>query len=399
MAVSSMWDACEGDKLNLTYLIFPDREGCIIDKEKESLLKENTVQDREGDILKLQESKNIATLKLDELMGNLTAYKLRRQTMKMYASKKERRLALRITEDADLQKDEMSMITKDFKKCLMRGKGPSRSGNYSKPRVPEKQTNEGCYKCGNTDHHIRNCPQWEIEWKKERAERRNRKKEQVHPNKDKGLTKAMVATWGESSDKDSEDEDGDEQVLMCIGESDEESDVQVKRSNQIWYMYSGCSKHMTGNKNQFLSLEDLKGGNVSFGNEKKGEIIGVGKVGKIYSDSIENVYLMDGLKCSVITVSQLCDRGKRVNNIYIVDMSTLSKNELTCLSVLDNGPLLWHKRLEHASLSQLNKFFSKDLVIGLPNIKFKEDKVCEACARAKQVRSSFKFKKVVAPPE
>ncbi|XP_070004581.1 uncharacterized protein [Nicotiana sylvestris] len=42
-------------------------------------------------------------------------------------------------------------------------------------------------------------------------------------------------------------------------------------------MDSGCSKHMTGSKNQFLSLKDLKRGNVSFGNGKKREIIGVGK--------------------------------------------------------------------------------------------------------------------------
>ena len=121
---------------------------------------------------------------------------------------------------------------------------------------------------------------------------------------------------------------------------------------------------MTGSKNQFLSLEDLKRGNVSFGNGKKGEIIGVGKVGKTDSHSIENVYLIDGLKYSLISVSQLCDRGnmvaftstkcfvinlttdkiilqgKRVNNIYVVDLSTLSENELTCLSVLDNDPLI-----------------------------------------------------------
>ncbi|XP_070048547.1 uncharacterized protein [Nicotiana tomentosiformis] len=77
-------------------------------------------------------------------------------------------------------------------------------------------------------------------------------------------------------------------------------------------------------------------------------------------------------------------------------MSTLSENELTCLSVLDNDPLLWHRRLGHASLSQVNKLVSKDLVIGLPNIKFKKDKVCEACARRKHVRSSFKCNKVVS---
>ncbi|XP_070048548.1 uncharacterized protein [Nicotiana tomentosiformis] len=118
---------------------------------------------------------------------------------------------------------------------------------------------------------------------------------------------------------------------------------------------------------QVLSLEYLKCGNVSFRNGKKGEIIGVEKVAKTDSHSIENVYLIDGLKYSLISVSQLCDR----------------ENELTCLSVLDNDPLLWHRRLGHASLSQVNKLVSKDLVIRLPNIKFKKDKVCEACARGK----------------
>ncbi|XP_070047125.1 uncharacterized protein [Nicotiana tomentosiformis] len=135
-------------------------------------------EDRVEKIL-TKESKNIATLPLDELIGNLTAYELSRQTMKMDVTKKERSLALRITEGSDLEDNEMAMITKDFKKYLRRGKGPSRSGSYSKSKVPEKQTNGGCYKCGKTDHHIKNCPQWEIEWKKERAERRNRKKEHV----------------------------------------------------------------------------------------------------------------------------------------------------------------------------------------------------------------------------
>ncbi|XP_070032842.1 uncharacterized protein [Nicotiana tomentosiformis] len=227
-------------------------------------------------ITAIQESKNIATLPLDELIVNLIYYELRRQTMKIDVPKKERSLALRITEGSDLEDDEVSMITKDFKKYLRRGTGPSRSGSYSKSKVSERQTNGGCYKCGKTDHHIKNCPQWEIEWKKERAEQRNRKKEQVQPKKsnNKGPTKAMVTACRESSD---DDDDGDEKALMAIGESDEETEVQVKGSSQIWYMDSGCSKHIIGSKNQFLSLEDLKGGNVSFGNGNKCEIIGVGK--------------------------------------------------------------------------------------------------------------------------
>ncbi|XP_070049193.1 uncharacterized protein [Nicotiana tomentosiformis] len=116
----------------------------------------------ERKITAIQETKNVATLRLDELIGNLTAYKLRRQTMKMDVPKKKRSMALRITEGADLEEDEMAMITKDFKKYLMRRKGSSRGGNYNKARVPEKMTNKGCYTCGKTDLHIKNCPQWEI---------------------------------------------------------------------------------------------------------------------------------------------------------------------------------------------------------------------------------------------
>ncbi|XP_070008613.1 uncharacterized protein [Nicotiana sylvestris] len=44
----------------------------------------------------------------------------------------------------------------------------------------------------------------------------------VQPKRNKGSKKAMVATWGETSDKDSKDEAGDEQALIAIGESNDE---------------------------------------------------------------------------------------------------------------------------------------------------------------------------------
>ncbi|XP_070005276.1 uncharacterized protein [Nicotiana sylvestris] len=108
--------------------------------------------------------------------------------------------------------------------------------------------------------------------------------------------------------------------------------LQVKGRSQIWYMDSGYSKHMTGNKDQFLSLEGLKRGNVSFGNGKKCEIIGVGKVVKTDSHSIENVYLIDGLKYSLISVSQLCDRGNLVaftsTKCFVINLTT---DKLFCM--------------------------------------------------------------------
>ena len=73
-------------------------------------------------------------------------------------------------------------------------------------------------------------------------------------------------------------------------------------------MDSGCSKHMTGDVKNFLSLKTLQGGGVSFGDSKKGYILGVGKVGKSLEDSIDNVYYVDELKYSLLSVSQICDK-------------------------------------------------------------------------------------------
>jgi len=76
--------------------------------------------------------------------------------------------------------------------------------------------------------------------------------------------------------------------------------------------------------------------------------------------------------------------------------SSTSQNHLTCFSALDDDIMLWHKRLGHACLSLLNKLVSKDLVVGQPSIKFNDDKVCNVCARGKQVRTSLKSKTCVS---
>ncbi|XP_070017567.1 uncharacterized protein [Nicotiana sylvestris] len=62
----------------------------------------------------------------------------------------------------------------------------------------------------------------------------------------------------------------------------------------------------------FLSLKSLQGGSVSFENGKKGYIHGVGKIEKSLTRLIENVYYVNGLKYSLLSVSQICDKGNKV---------------------------------------------------------------------------------------
>ncbi|XP_070031643.1 uncharacterized protein [Nicotiana tomentosiformis] len=81
---------------------------------------------------------------------------------------------------------------------------------------------------------------------------------------------------------------------------------------------------------------------------KKGYILGIGRIGKSLSHSIENVYYVNGLKYSLLSVSQIYDKGNK-------------SGDLNCLSVVDDDAELWHRRPGHASFTLLNKLVKKDL--------------------------------------
>ena len=78
-------------------------------------------------------------------------------------------------------------------------------------------------------------------------------------------------------------------------------------------MDSGCSKHMTGDFAQFTSLKLKAEGHVTYGDNNRGRILGRGNVGTENSTTIENVLYVEGLKHSLLSISQLCDKGYRVN--------------------------------------------------------------------------------------
>ncbi|XP_060210690.1 uncharacterized protein LOC132637646 [Lycium barbarum] len=189
---------------------------------------------------------------------------------------------------------------------------------------------------------------------------------------------------------------------------DEKVKNETDGGGQKWYMDSVCSKHMIGEKDHFLSLKAFQSGSVSFENSKKVHILGVEKVERTIAHAIENAYFVNGLKYSLVSVSQICDRGnevkflscsctvtslktgevvlvaKRFKNVYVIDFGSQDESDLTCLSAIEEDPELWHRRLGHASFSLLNKLVVKDLIRGLPKAKFKDHNTCDASIRWKQ---------------
>ena len=50
------------------------------------------------------------------------------------------------------------------------------------------------------------------------------------------------------------------------------------QESDVWYLDSGCSRHMTGNKALLTYLEDYNGGSVRFGDGGKVKVAGKGIV-------------------------------------------------------------------------------------------------------------------------
>ena len=177
---------------------------------------------------------------------------------------------------------------------------------------------------------------------------------------------------------------------------------------------------MTGKTSMFSELQEKECGSITLGDKGKCKVRGVGKVGKDTTNSINEVYYVDGLKYNLLSISQLCDKGNvvifdktkcvvkdvengniiltafRDNNVYAMRTNMINKGNLKCLKVDIEDPKLWHRRLGHVSSHTLQKLVSQDLVRGLPKISFKTNDLCEACIKGKQVRGSFKSKKVVS---
>ncbi|XP_070020494.1 uncharacterized protein [Nicotiana sylvestris] len=147
----------------------------------------------------------------------------------------------------------------------------------------------------------------------------------------------------------------------------------VKGSSQQWFMDSGCSKHMTGNTMDFLSLKALQGGSVSFGNGKKSLL----SVSQICDKGNKVEFLFKICTVTNLVTGDVVLVAKRYKNIYVADFKSLQSGDLSCLKAVDDDAELWHIRLGHTSFSLLNKLIQKDLVHGLPMSNFKVQKVCD----------------------
>nr|GEU52100.1 integrase, catalytic region, zinc finger, CCHC-type, peptidase aspartic, catalytic [Tanacetum cinerariifolium] len=124
--------------------------------------------------------------------------------------------------------------------------------------------------------------------------------------------------------------------------------------------------------------------------------------------TINRVYYVEGLNHNLFSVGQFCDADLEVaflkstcfvrdlqgNNLFTgnhrSDLYTISLQETTssnpiCLmaKALSTQAWLWHQRLSHLNFEYINLLSKKDVVIGLPKLKYVKDQLCSSCEKKK----------------
>ncbi|GKB41192.1 retrovirus-related pol polyprotein from transposon TNT 1-94 [Tanacetum coccineum] len=121
----------------------------------------------------------------------------------------------------------------------------------------------------------------------------------------------------------------------------------------LWYLDSGCSKHMTGDRSQGSPIR--------------------------FNIVLEGVDLLTG------------SRGK---NLYTLSLGDMMASSPICLlsKASKTKSWLWQQRLSHLNFGAINHLARHGLVRGLPKLKFEKDHLCSTCAMGKSKKKPHKPK-------
>ncbi|KAL8094563.1 hypothetical protein AgCh_036190 [Apium graveolens] len=309
-------------------------------------------------VTSIEESKDLSTISIDELVGSLQAHE---QRMNQYddASHLEKALQSKVSIGDSSGSSSSARGRGGFKDGYRGGRGRGRQS------FNRGQNSEG-YEC--------------------RAPKVEERSHFAAAKEDKDVGTAMFLTY--KGDKESK--------------------------KNVWYLDSGASNHMPGHKELFTEIDDTISGEVTFGDSSKIPVKGKGTVTimskKGEKKYINDVYYIPVLKNNIISLGQLVEKGYNIqmhdnsliirnqarelianvemskNRLFTLDMQT---NVQKCLkSVIKNDSWLWHLRYGHLGFSGLKLLSKTKMVDGLPEIN-KPENLCEACVKGKQHRQSF----------
>eukprot|EP00253_Pinus_taeda_P005116 PITA_05116 len=171
--------------------------------------------------------------------------------------------------------------------------------------------------------------------------------------------------------------------------------IAQDKQEDVWFLDSSCSNHMTGNIAMFANMDEDVKSEVTTGTDTKIPIKGKGKVSIRARNGeqmfVPEVYYVPGLRCNLLSIGQLIDKGYNVffkdDMCTITDIPPTVTQEVFQEQVKDEN-WLWHLRFGHLNFGGLNLLHRKKMVRGLPLIQ-KPDSLCEGCILGKQHKESF----------
>jgi hypothetical protein len=169
---------------------------------------------------------------------------------------------------------------------------------------------------------------------------------------------------------------------------------------------------MAGDKKYFSSLTPLSHKEyVTFRDDKKGKVLGIGVIKVNDFLTLNDVALMDRLTYNLHSVSQLVDADlsvlfhksdsrvldwsgglvcgvSQIGNVFQADFS-FAQSSLRCLLSQSSSELWnWHRRLGHLSFDLLCRLSGLGLLQGLPLLKFENNLICAPCCHGKMIVAS-----------
>ncbi|MCO5599573.1 hypothetical protein L7F22_053679 [Adiantum nelumboides] len=147
--------------------------------------------------------------------------------------------------------------------------------------------------------------------------------------------------------------------------------VSTMQDDNVWYVDSGASNHMTGRGEWFKSMHTLQ--NAGYVQTR--------------DDTAHPIAHIEYKKNG-----KLVAQGKKVRSMFTLNVNMPKMNAAMFAQgtsvVVDVE--IWHKRIGHANVQRLKLMQSKELVTGLPQFRvFEMQQVCAACQLGKQAKGSF----------
>ncbi|GKF20294.1 zf-CCHC domain-containing protein [Tanacetum coccineum] len=219
----------------------------------------------------IEESKDLTSLSLDKLIGNLKVYEViikkdsetvkeKREQSRYLMLKAKKESSDDDSSTSESEDEEYAMAVKEFKKFFKRRGRFARQPRDERKSLQRSRDNKNdkserkCFRCGDSNHLIRECPK---------------------PPRNNNQRDFIGGAWSDSGEDD-EEKNKDETFL--VAQASNEICLGINLEPDEWIKNSGYSKHMTGDQKLFSTNKAYNGGNVIFRSNLSGNIIGNGTI-------------------------------------------------------------------------------------------------------------------------